>query len=185
MKRGRRPITDTKPEVLQDLGTAPDHEVAARHGVSTATIGYLRRRHKVPHYGSFAQKSGSYTPVPDSTGLVVYVIRMVEDVAHVLTSGNGIRVYRWPQLDARLLDADGKPPPLIQTWEEAENHLRAEGPCCVPLSVAKQVFSDLFAPPPTPDEADVLRDRLRLAAKEGRGLTLTSDEVAALAGTAR
>lgn len=182
MKRGRKPVTDTHPALLADLGTAPDAQVAAKHGVSAATVGGLRRKHRIPHYGSFAHKLGKTAPDGDPSGLVVYVIRMVGDIAHVLNSHRGIRVYRWGALDPRLLDEDGSPPPLFQSWPEAEAHLRSTGPCCIPLPLARQVFSDVFAPPAY--EEDAIREKLAQAARDGRGVTLTADEVAALAGTA-
>lgn len=47
-KRGRKPIQETKPELIEALGTANDSTLAGRFGVSAATVGYLRRKYKVP-----------------------------------------------------------------------------------------------------------------------------------------
>ena len=184
MKRGRKLTTDTKPEILAHLGTAPDADVGAEFGVSAATVCNLRKKHKIPHYGSLAQKSGNFKAPPDITGLVVLVSRFDGTTAQVLNSHKGIRVYHRDRLDPRLYTEAG-PPPFFETWMGAEAHLMVEPgkhrPCLIPLSVGKKVFQEVFSMPDEP-VPDSLVGKLTEAAKAGRGLHLTADEVASLAG---
>ena len=182
MKRGRKLTTDTKPEILAHLGTAPDADVGARFGVSAATVCNLRKKNKIPHYGSLAQKSGNFKAPADTTGLVVLVSRFDGTTAQVLNSHKGIRVYHRDRLDPRLYTEAG-PPPFFETWMDAEAHLMVEPgkhrPCLIPLSVAKKVFTEVFA---VPEELvlEPIAAKLAEAAKTGRGVHLTASEVASL-----
>jgi hypothetical protein len=178
MKRGRKPVEETNPEIVAALGTASDDDVAARFGVSTATVGNLRRKHKIPHFGSAAYKFGTYKPPPDQTGLVVVVSRYDGTTAQVLNSSRGIRVYPRDRLDYRITMGDD-PPPYFETWHEAEAHLMIEPgahrPCLIPLSVARKVFTEMFAMP------DPLVSKLAAAVAAGTGVHLSADEVRAIA----
>lgn len=180
-KRGRKRIEEKHPEIVGLLGKMPDKDLAKKYGVAPSTIANLRRLHQKPWFGSLDSPRTQRVEAPDMSDMVVVPFRRLGEIVHVLHGHRGIRVYHRNDLDPRI--TMGGEPPFFATWAEADAYL-TEGagnfrPCLIPLAVAREVFTEHFDLPDTPHP---VLAKLRAAAKEGVGVALSPEEVAALSG---
>jgi hypothetical protein len=185
---GRHRIENHHPEILDLLGKMPDFDLAKRFGCSQPTVARLRKERNIPHMGHLLnrQPEPGADPTLADTDLVVVLARIHDHgdegyVVDLLNARDGVRVYHKDLVDPRVLMAG--PIEHFHSWSDCQAYLLAEGPgqyrpCLLDLAAARQVFKTNFGEPPR--LPNPVFDKILIAAKAEKGLTLSPADVASL-----
>ena len=194
-RKGRKRLEEKHPEILEQLGTMPDADLAALYGVHRNTIISCRRRNNTQKPGSGLMGEArarpwltheqliEADPSPEGGKVVVAFSIAESGTVSLLHSHGGVRVYDKDHVDPRV--TMGRPPlPHFRTWCEAEAYLKEETgkhrPCLLDYEAAQHTFNEEWADF-TQEQTPPVEQKIREAAKAGKGVRLSAEEVTWLA----